>query len=142
MATFFAIFYVNDACLASWDAVFLQHTLTLLVHLFERVGLQMNTLKMQTIICNPGWIRTQLSPESYHRMQRGRVKASKWNSCDIECHQCGKVLKASSLGHHLADAHDIYQQTVVAEECPRPTALSMLSGLACLRKKRKSNMDF
>jgi hypothetical protein len=26
--------------------------------------------------------------------------------------------------------------------CPRPTALSMLSGLACLRKKRRSNMDF
>jgi hypothetical protein len=26
--------------------------------------------------------------------------------------------------------------------CPRPMALSMLSGLAHLRKKRRSNMDF
>ncbi len=45
-----------------------------------------------------------------------------WNSYDVECRQCGKVLKASSLGRHLADVHDIYQQAVVAEEllevCP------------------------
>ncbi len=34
----------------------------------------------------------------------------------MECLQCGKVLKASSLGRHLADVHDIYQQAVVAKE--------------------------
>jgi hypothetical protein len=49
-------------------------------------------------------------------MQWGRVKASKWNSRNVECYQCRKVLTASSLGRHLADIHDIYQQTVVAEE--------------------------
>jgi hypothetical protein len=49
-------------------------------------------------------------------MQRGRVKASKWNSRNVECHQCRKVLKASSLGRHLAEVHNIYQQTVVAKE--------------------------
>ena len=40
----------------------------------------------------------------------------------LECRQCGKVLKASSLGRHLVDVHDIYQQALVAEElleiCP------------------------
>jgi len=36
MATFFAIFYVDDAYLASRDAGFLQHALDLLVDLFER----------------------------------------------------------------------------------------------------------
>ncbi len=116
MATFFAIFYFNNAYLASRDAVILQRVLTLLVHLFKRVGLQTNTTKTQTMICTPGKIRIQLSLESYSRMQRGRVKASKWNSCNVKCHQCGKVLKASSLGRHLADVHDIYQQTVVAKE--------------------------
>ncbi len=116
MVTFFAIFYIDDAYLASRDAGFLQHVLTLLVHLFERVGFQTNMSKMQTMICTPGRIRTQLSPESYRQMQRGQVKASEWNSCNVECHQCGKVLKASSLGRHLADVHNIYQQTVVAEE--------------------------
>jgi hypothetical protein len=75
MATFFAIFYVDNAYLASRDAGFLQHALTLLVNLFERVGLQTNKLKTQTMICTPGWIRTQLSTESYSRMQQGQVKA-------------------------------------------------------------------
>jgi hypothetical protein len=58
----------------------------------------------------------QLSMESYRQMQQGQVSASEWNSRNVECRQCGKVLKASSLGRHLADVHDIYQQAVVAEE--------------------------
>jgi hypothetical protein len=35
MATFLAIFYIDDAYLASQNVGFLQHVLTLLVHLFE-----------------------------------------------------------------------------------------------------------
>ncbi len=116
MATFFTIFHVDDAYFASWDAEFLQYALTHLVHLFKRAGLQTNTTKTQMIIYTPGRIRMQLSMESYRRMQQGQVSASKWNSCTVECQQCGKVLKASSLGHHLADVHDIYQQALVAEE--------------------------
>ena len=60
LATFFAIFYVDDAYLASRDARFLQHALDILVKLFEQVGLQCNTTKTQTMICTPGRIRTQL----------------------------------------------------------------------------------
>ncbi len=71
MATFFAIFYVNDAYLASWDAGFLQHALTFLVNLFEQVGLQTNTSKMQMMVCTPSWIWTQLPSESYRRMRTG-----------------------------------------------------------------------
>jgi hypothetical protein len=110
MATFFTIFYVDDAFLTSRDAGFLQHALTLLVDLFERVGLQANMSKTQTLVCTPGRIRTQLPSESNRRMQMGQVTASEWNSCTVKCHQCGKELKASSLDHHLADVHDIYQQ--------------------------------
>ncbi len=116
MATFFAIFYVDDTYLASWDAEFLKYVLTHLVYFFERIGLQTNTTKTQMMICTPGRIRTQLSTESYRQMQQGQVSASEWNSRNVECRQCGKVLKTSSLGRHLADVHDIYQQAVVAEE--------------------------
>ncbi len=49
-------------------------------------------------------------------MGQGQISASDCNSCNVECRQRGKVLKASSLGCHLADIHDIYQQAVVAEE--------------------------
>ncbi len=115
MATFFTIFYIDDTYLASRDAGFLQHVLDILVDHFERVGLQTNTSKTQTVICTPGRIRMQLPMESYWRMQRGRVTAGKWNAHGVECQQCKKELKASSLGHHLADVHDIYQQAVVAK---------------------------
>ncbi len=115
MAMFFAIFYVDNAYLASRDAGFLQHMLDIFINLFKRVGLQTNTSKTQTMICMLGWIWTQLPTESYWRMQRGQVTAGKWNACDMECRQCGKELKASSLGHHLADVHDISQQAVVAK---------------------------
>jgi hypothetical protein len=132
MATFFAIFYVDDAYLASQDAGFLQHALTLLVDLFTRVGLQTNTSKTQTMICTPGRIKTQLPSESYRRMMIGRVTASEWNSCDVECYQSGNEMKASSLSHYLADVHDIYQQTVVAKEllelCP-PILYTVSAGL-------------
>jgi hypothetical protein len=36
MAAFFAIFYIDNAYLTSWDAGFLQHALDILVNLFER----------------------------------------------------------------------------------------------------------
>jgi hypothetical protein len=116
MAAFFAIFYVDDTYLASRDVGFLQHALNILIDLFERVGLQTNTSKTQMMICTPGRIRTQLPTESYRRKRRGRVTASEWNLRDVECRTCGKMLKASSLGRHLADVHDIYQQTVIAKE--------------------------
>jgi hypothetical protein len=116
ITTLFAIFYVDDAYLASWDPEFLQYVLTHLVCLFERIGLQTNMTKTQTMICTPGKIRMQLPTESYRRMQQGQVRASDWYSCNVECRHCGKVLKASSLGRHLANIHDIYQQAVVADE--------------------------
>jgi hypothetical protein len=50
MSTFFAIFYVDNMYLASRDAEFLQCALDILVSLFERVGLETNTSKMQTMI--------------------------------------------------------------------------------------------
>ena len=69
MSTFFAIFYVDDAYLASRYGKFLQRPLDLLVGLFERVGLEMNTSKMQTMICILGRIRTKLPAESYQGLR-------------------------------------------------------------------------
>jgi hypothetical protein len=137
-STFFAIFYVDDAYLASRDTEFLQRALDLLVSLFERVGLETNVSKTQTMICTPGRIRTQLLTDSYRRLWRGRVTAAEWNARDVECSKCGKTMKASSLRRHLADMHNVYQQTVVAEEMlvSRPDETHIVSdwspaGLSC-----------
>jgi len=116
MATFFAIFYVDDAYLASRDPEFLQRALDILVDLFARVGLETNVKKTQTMICTPGRIRTQLPAESYRRMRQGLVTAEEWNNRIIKCRQCDASIRASSLRRHLADQHEIYQCISVPEE--------------------------
>jgi hypothetical protein len=116
MATFFAIFYIDDAYLASRDPDFLQWALDVLVNLFVQVGLEANAKKTQTMICTPGRIRTQLLMESYQRMKRGLVRAEERESRNVQCRQCEKSMAASSMRRHLADQHTIYQEAVVAEE--------------------------
>ena len=56
----------------------------------------------------------------------------------MECLKCEKTVKATSLRRHLADMHNVYQQTVVAEEMlicrPAETYVvsdSSPSGLSC-----------
>jgi hypothetical protein len=115
-STFFAIFYVGNAYLASRDAKFLQRALDLLVSLFKRVGLETNVSKTQTMICTPGRIRTQLPVDLYRHLQCGCVTATEWYARDVKCLKCGKMMKATSLCRHLADMHNVYQQTGVAEE--------------------------
>ena len=116
MATFFAIFYVDDAYLASRDPDFLQRALDVLVDLFAQVGLETNVKKTQAMTCTPGRIRTQLPTATYQRMKRGLVTAEEWDSRKVQCRQCSKPMAASSLRRHLADQHEIYQEVVVAEE--------------------------
>ncbi len=56
MAAFFAIFYIDNAYLASRDPEFLQRVLDILVNLFACVGLKTNVKKTQMMICTPGRI--------------------------------------------------------------------------------------
>ena len=51
METLFAIFYVDDAYIASRDPVFLQQAIDGLVSAFERVGLETNIKKTQAMTC-------------------------------------------------------------------------------------------
>ena len=88
MATLFAIFYVDDAYIASRDPVFLQQAIDGLVSAFERVGLETNIKKTQAMTCTPGTIRLQLPTESYLRMRTGRENAGK---------TCGRALLAATL---------------------------------------------
>jgi hypothetical protein len=71
MATFFAIFYVNDAYLVSRKPDFLQRALNILVNLFACIGLETNVQKMQTMICTPGKTPIQLPKDFYARMRGG-----------------------------------------------------------------------
>jgi hypothetical protein len=125
MATFFAIFYVDDAYLASCDPDFLQLALDILVRLFAQVGLKTNVAKTQAMICTPGRICTQLPEASYRRMQQGIVSAAEWDTRMVQCRECGVTISANSMRLHLADQHDIYQGVVVPQEYleTRPSVL-------------------
>jgi hypothetical protein len=117
MAAFFAIFYVDDAYLTARDPDFLQVALNSLVSLFERVGLETNAKKTEAMICTPGQISTQLSTDSYcHRHGYRTQTREQWDARRVKCRQCQATMNANSLSRHLADIHEVYQQTVVAEE--------------------------
>jgi hypothetical protein len=117
MAAFFAIFYVDDAYFAARDPDFLQVALNSLVSLFKCIGQETNVKKTQAIICTPGRISTQLSTDSYRRRHGyGTQTREQWDARKVKCRQCQATMNASSLSRHLADIHEVYQQTVVAEE--------------------------
>ncbi len=122
MATFFAIFYVDDVYLASCDPDFLQRALDVIVGLFACVGLKTNALKTQTMICTRGRIRIQFLEDSYARMHGGMTLAGEWDSRMVVCRQCNASVKASSLRRHLAELHDTYQAMVVPEDYLVPQA--------------------
>lgn len=50
----FAIFYVDNGCIASRNADFLQEELEILVKMFKRADLTTNTKNTQTMVCTPG----------------------------------------------------------------------------------------
>ena len=60
MESLFAIFYVNEAYIASRDPVFLQKVIDGLVMTFERVGLETNIKKTQAMTYTPETIQLQL----------------------------------------------------------------------------------
>ncbi|KAL9183034.1 hypothetical protein ACHAXT_004821 [Thalassiosira profunda] len=108
MRTILAIFYADDAFLASRDPEELQRALDIVVELFDRVGLRTNTTKTQAMICIPGKIRTRLSSDSYFRSRSGLMSAAQWESRLVQCTRCGAELQASGLASHMASQHDVY----------------------------------
>ena len=83
MDTLFAIFYVDDAYIASTDPVFLQRAINGLVSAFERVGLETNTEKTQAMTCTPGTINIRSTssrwwPKSYSIGRRVRCTGYRW----------------------------------------------------------------
>jgi hypothetical protein len=107
---------MDDAYIALRDPTFLQKAINGLVTTFDRVGLETNTKKTQAMTCTPGNIRLQLQTKFYQWMCTRRTPAADWYAHKVTCRECGKDMRASSLGRHLTDLHEIYQQQVVAEE--------------------------
>ena len=102
---FLALFYADDAFIASTDKVLLQNAMDILVALFERVGLRTNVQKTQQETMLDGKIRIQLSDPVYNNMQNGFNTAAQFNRRAVKCDICQKDLKASSLQSHMETQH-------------------------------------
>ena len=65
------IFFADDGWLASHDAVKVQESLECLTGLFQQVGLEMNAMKMKTLIGGNGVAVTRLTTPTYTRKLSG-----------------------------------------------------------------------
>ena len=59
------IFFADDGWLASHDTVKVQESLECLTGLFQQVGLEMNAMKMKTLIGGNGVAITRLTTPTY-----------------------------------------------------------------------------
>ena len=102
-----AVFYSDNGLVQAQCPERLQSSLAFLIKLFERVGLQTNTLKAKSMVCVPGRIRTRLTDDVYNNSREGLLAREDWYTHQVECVICNQDLAASLLASHLETQHDI-----------------------------------
>ena len=108
--TLMAIFYADDAMLASRDPEQLQAALDIIVGQFEHVGLRTNTTKTKKVMtCVPGKIRTSHITSVYNGMQEGLVVSSELQTRSVDCDICGQTFQSNTLSQHLETQHNVYR---------------------------------
>jgi hypothetical protein len=89
------VFFDNNGLVAARCPEWLQSSFTILVKLFERIGLRTNAAKTKVMTCLPGKIRVARTEEVYAAQQTGNATTTKcW--C-VDCKVCGISLVAESL---------------------------------------------
>ena len=58
------VFYADDGMMGSQDADCMQHSMNILVRLFQRYGLAANVAKSRTMMCQPSTLQSRMSDES------------------------------------------------------------------------------
>jgi hypothetical protein len=104
-------FFVDNGLVVARCAEWLQSSVTILIHLFKRIGLKTNAAKTKVMMCLPGKIRVAKMEEEYTAQQTGNITAAKrwWVDCEV----CGVSLTAESLQNHLETQQDIFWSFVL-----------------------------
>ena len=91
-------FYADDRRIAGRNPFWVKISLTAMVIMFERVGLQTNLIKTKPIVCTPGLIWGQQGVEAYKKGDIGEVPAF-WERkrTRVSCDECRGGMSASSL---------------------------------------------
>ena len=115
-------FFVDDGLVVARCPEWLQSSLTILVNLFERIGLKTNAAKTKVMTCLPGKIRVAKTEEEYAAQQTGDTTTAKRRR--VICEVCGISLAAESLRSHLETQHNIYRSFVLNRDLvPERTAV-------------------
>ncbi len=104
-------FFVDDGLVAARCPEWLQSSFTILIHLFECIGLKTNMAKMNAMTCLPGKIRVAKMEKDYAAQQTGNTTAVKRQR--VDCEVCGITLATESLQNHLEMQHDIVWLSVL-----------------------------
>jgi hypothetical protein len=108
------VFFVDDGLVVARCPEWLQSSFTILIHLFESIGLKTNAAKTKDMTCLPGKIRVAKTEEEYAPQQTGNTTAAKcWR---VNCEVCGVSLTAESLRSHLEMQHDIFWSFVLNQD--------------------------
>ena len=59
------VFYAEDERIAGHNPIWVQKTLTAMVRMFDRVGLQKNLGKTKSMVCTPGFVWGQQEAAEY-----------------------------------------------------------------------------
>ena len=101
-----ALFYSDDGMIASSDPQCLQWAFTQLVGLFDRVGLNTNTIKTVSMTCRPCTAAGNRLEEAYGRLMTGEGLTFRERKRErVECGDCGKEVAAGSLDSHRMSQH-------------------------------------
>jgi hypothetical protein len=88
-------FFVNDGFVTARCPEWLQSSFTILVNLFECIGLRTNAAKTKVMTCLPGKIRVARTEEEYAAQQTGNATTTKHWCIDHKV--CSNILTAESL---------------------------------------------
>ena len=101
-----ALFYADDGMIASTDPRWLQWDFTILVGLFDRVGLKTNQRKTVSMACWPCSAAGNRLEQSYMHTMTGKGLSPRERKREqVTCGDCGQEMAASSLDSHRMSQH-------------------------------------
>jgi hypothetical protein len=109
-------FYADDGVLSARCPEWLQESFSILVGLFERVGLCTNAQKTKVMTCVPGKIRVSHPEEVYNDYCQGASTHAARKRLRVECDICNQSMQAASLRSHLESQHDVFRSFVLNRE--------------------------
>ena len=101
-------FYRDDGRIDRRNTIWVQTSLTAMVRMFERRGLQTNLSNTKAMVCIPRFIWGKQGVESYKRRATGEGPTFQESKrTRVSCEECGRGVAAFPLRHHMERSHGI-----------------------------------